>query len=397
MLNSDKKAETEIKTELPRPLTAQEKQLIDSGNAFSYQIFKQVTAGEDAKNVIISPLSISMALGMALNGAAGETRTAMKEVLGYSALEIQQINESYKSLIELLVNLDPKVTMEIANSVWSAEGFNILPSFKTDVKEYFNATSQTLNFNDLAAADVINNWVEKRTHGMIDKIVSKGSLADFVALLINAVYFKGNWLYEFNPEDTQDEIFTLADGSTIQTKMMNQKTDLQYYRSNEVVMADLPYGNSLYRMTVLMPASDTTGLAGFIQQNLTEANMQQWLAGLQETGGVKVKLPKFSMKYKKKLNRILIDMGMGIAFSSLADFSNLSDTGAEISEVKHKAAITVDEEGTEAAAVTSVGFGIVSANPIGPHIYLDRPFILLIRENVSGTILFMGQVFNPSK
>lgn len=263
------------------------------------------------------------------------------------------------------------------------------------MEKYFNARAQSLDFSDPASVDVINNWVEKHTNGIIDKII-KSIPPLTVAYLINAVYFKGNWLYQFDPEKTRKESFTLGNGSTVETKMMNQQADLQLYRSDEVVIAELPYGNSLYRMAVLMPASDEIDLNQFIQQRLTEANMQKWLSELEETEGVKVKMPKFSLKYKKQLIPILADMGMGIAFTGQADFYNLSPMPVSISSVKHKATITVDEEGTEAAAVTSVRITFTSVHT-GPHIFLNRPFIFLIRENVSGAILFMGQVYNPSK
>lgn len=393
LLNTEN-GKTTIKKELPRELTAGEKQLINAGNAFSYEIFRKITASEEHENVIISPLSISIALGMALNGSAAETRTAMKDALGVSALELKQINQSYQSLIELLVNLDPKVQMNIANSVWSDKGFSILPSFTERVKKYFDARAQSLDFADPASVDVINNWVEEKTEGMIDEIIKQIPPLT-VAYLINAVYFKGDWLYQFDPEKTKQERFTLADGSAVKTAIMNQEQDIDYFRSDEVVIAELPYGNSLYRMTLLMPSSREVSLNQFIQQSLSDSTMQKWLSNLKKTDGVIVKLPKFSLKYKKGLKEVLTDMGMGIAFNKYkANFSNFSKRPTFISSVKHKAAITVNEQGTEAAAVTSVEMTLTS---IGPHIFLNRPFVFLIRENVSGAILFMGQVYNPKK
>ncbi len=398
LLDSQDTGKTKIKDELPRPLTAQEKELINAGNAFSYEIFRHISASEGNENIIISPLSISMALGMALNGSAGETREAMKKTLGVSALELEQINKSYQSLIKLLVNLDPKVKMKIANSIWSDKGFPMLPLFLERLKTYFNATAQELDFRDPASADIINNWVKKNTNGKIEKIV-EAIPGGIVAFLINAVYFKGDWLYQFNPGKTEKQDFTLASGSTVKVNMMQQEAEVAYYRSEDVTMVELPYGNSLYRMTILLPApsSQPLSLNQFINKHLNQASMRKWIDNLEKTEDVIIKMPKFDFNYKKTLNGILKTMGMGIAFSPRkANFSNMSPAQIFISKVKHKAAITVDEKGTEAAAVTSVSIGITSVQP-NPKIVLNRPFVFLIREKVSGTILFMGQVYNPAK
>ncbi len=397
LLGSEDTGKTKIKDELPRALTAQEKELIDAGNAFSYEIFRRISASEGNKNIIISPLSISMALGMVLNGSAGETRKAMKETLGMSTMELEQINRSYQSLIKLLVNLDPKVDMKIANSVWSDDEYPIMPSFTKRVEKYFDARAQSLDFSDPASAEIINEWVSEQTEGNINQIV-KNIPPDIVAYLINAVYFKGNWLYQFARDKTKQESFHLADGSTVQTPMMNQEADIKIYRSEKVVIAELPYGNSLYRMTLLMPVglpNVSPSLDQFIQQSLNDSTMQKWLENLRKIEGVIIKLPKFSLEYDKGLEEILTGMGMGIAFDKFnADFSNFSKIPTFIDTVMHKATITVDEEGTEASAATAVGAGPVTT---GPHIFLNRPFIFLIREKVSGTILFMGQVYNPAK
>jgi serpin B len=377
---------------LPRSLTADEEVLIELGNAFSFNIFRRVAANDADKNVFISPLSISMALGMTLNGAKGETAAGIKETLDMREMELQAINKSYQSLIKLLVELDPKVEMRIGNSLWGRKGFAINPAFKDTLKTYFNARVDSLDFSDPAAADVINDWVNDQTNGRIEKIIDEIP-DDLLLYLVNTVYFKGDWLAQFDPEDTNKEDFKLEDGSTVEVNMMSRETDLATFRSDKVQMADLAYGDSLYNMTILMPADPAVPINDFIQESLTAANLADWTGRLQ-TGESMLKMPKFETSYEKELNDILAAMGMDEAFSDIrADFSNINpDKRLVISEVKHKANITVNEEGSEAAAVTSVGITLTSAPP---SFVADRPFVYIIRERISGTVLFTGVMRNP--
>jgi len=380
--------------ELPRALTSSEQAVIRSGNAFSFNIFDKVVTAEEDKNVFISPLSISMALGMTLNGAAGSTQTGIKETLGMGEMQLQAINESYQSLIKLLVELDPKVDMNIGNSLWGREGFPIQQSFKDTLQTYFNARADELDFADPAAADVINDWVNEQTNGRIEEIIEGPIPRDIVLYLINTVYFKGDWLYQFDEEDTRSTPFTLADESTVQVDMMSQKMPLASLKSEQVHMAELAYGDSLYKMTILMPGQRGTPIESFISESLTASNLADWTGQLETRGDVQVQLPKFESEYGKKLNDILISMGMDEAFDDFnAEFPNINpNKQLYVSEVQHKASITVNEEGSEAAAATSVGVGLTS---LGPHFFVDRPFVYLIRERISGTVLFMGMMKNP--
>jgi serpin B len=385
---------------LPRELTSSEKALISSGNDFSYNIFHHVVTADSTKNVFISPLSISMALGMTLNGAAGETKGGIEKTLVMSGMKLHAINKSYESLIELLVNLDPKVKINIANSLWSRKGFSIKQSFKDSLQTYFNARASELDFDDPNAKNTINHWVKNQTNGRIKKIISSRIPSHLMLYLINATYFKGNWLYKFDSDDTKPAPFHLEEGSTVQVDMMHRKSPLATYVSDDVKMAQLAYGDSLYQMTILMPGNSKTSIHQFIKQELTASNVKHWTNQL-TSGKEEIALPKFKSSYKQKLNDILKDMGMKIAFvPRQADFSKINSRKGKrmyISKVKHKANITVNEKGSEAAAVTSVGISVITAGP-GPRIFrVNRPFVYMIRERISGTILFMGVMRNPAE
>ncbi len=383
---------------LPRQLTSNEKALISSGNKFSYNIFHHVVEADSTQNVFISPLSISMALGMTLNGAADETKAGTERTLGMSSMKLHAINKSYKSLIKFLVNLDPKVKINIANSLWSRKGFPIEQSFKDSLQTYFNARAEALDFDDSHAKDVINRWVKKQTNGRIKKIISSRIPSNLMLYLINATYFKGNWRDKFDPEDTQQAPFHLEDGTTVQVNMMSRdETSTPVFYSDKVNMVQLAYADSLYQMDILMPTDPKTSIDQFIQHSLTASNVSGWIGQLHPEG-VMIKMPKFKSSYKKKLNDILKEMGMAEAFNpNQADFSNINPHARSlqlhISEVMQKANITVDEKGTEAAAVTSTGFEITALRMFK----VDRPFVYMIRERASGTILFMGVMRNPEE
>lgn len=394
---TDKTGDEGSKGMLSRELTTQEKQIVEADKSFSYEIFRQTVESDDAKNIFISPLSVSMALGMTLNGAEGETEQAMKEALHLQDMDMPDINESYASLIKLLMEADPKVDMKLANSIWIREGFPVEEEFKETCREFFEARIESLDFSDPSAPDIINQWVSDNTEQLIEGIIEGSIPGDVVMYLINAIYFKGDWQYQFDPEETHPRPFTLEDGSTTETDMMSQKGDFTARVSDEVHLLDLPYGDSLFTMTLMMPADDETPVEEFIQNDLTAENMDRWLSEM-TVAETNIKLPKFELEYDITMNEVLHNMGMANAFSpSEADFSAINpDKQLFIDEVKHKSFVTVDEEGTEAAAVTSVSVGVTSAGPQIRTLQFDRPFVFTIRERTSGTILFMGMMKNPN-
>lgn len=381
----------------PRALTTLEKRLVDADNRFGLKLFRAVNRAEGEKNVFISPLSVSMALGMTLNGAAGETRQAMEQTLDLSGLSTEEINQSYRSLIDLLTKMDPRVQFEIANAIWHRDDMVFEPAFIEANQTFFDAVVRGLDFTDASAvAGIINAWVREHTHDKIDKLLESSDIdPTTVMFLVNAIYFKGIWRYEFEKSKTGEEPFYLPDSLQKPWPMMHIATDLPYLNTADFQMAELPYGDAGFGMIVLLPhpAVDIDSLAG----SLTGANWQTWLGRLKTTG-VELAFPKFKLEYKIALNEVLKAMGMAVAFSGTADFTRMyAPGGLFISDVKHKTFVEVSEEGTEAAAVTSVEIGRTSVGPEpnGVPMRVDRPFLFAIYERHSNSIVFIGKVLDP--
>lgn len=384
---------TNPNADIVRNLTTAEVKLTESDNKFGLKLFGKIVETEQDKNIFISPLSVSMALGMIYNGADSTTLEAMHETLEYGDLTIQEVNESYRSLIELLTELDPKVIFDIANSIWYREGFPVENDFLTTNQDYFDAVVRALDFSSDDAADIINAWVNENTNGKIEKIVDKPIDPLTVMFLINAIYFKGTWTYEFDEENTTDDIFYLPDGSEKGCKMMSHQCDHNYFENEQFQAIDLPYGDAGFSMTILLPKPEVSTDSLIAQMNNDTWN--SWLGSFSEQE-VNLFLPKFKLEYEISLNDILSALGMSIAFEpGRADFTKInSDGNLYISEVKHKTFIDVNEEGTEAAAVTSVEIGRTSIGS-GITMHINRPFVFAIRENHSGTILFIGKIVEP--
>ncbi|MFB0516911.1 MAG: serpin family protein [Candidatus Neomarinimicrobiota bacterium] len=378
---------------LPRALTPEETQLAESSDRFGLKLFREMVRQQPDSNIFISPLSVSMALGMTANGADSTTFEAMRAALELSDMTEEESNAAYQSLTELLTSADPKVQMDIANSIWYRLGWIFKEDFYQRCREYFSAIVKGLNFNNPAAADTINAWVKENTQGKIEEIVDKPIDPAIVMFLINAIYFKGTWTYEFDPEETIDDQFTLPDGSRAACKMMTQEADLLYYSNDEFQMVNLPYGDGLFTMTVLLPRSEVH--VDSLIADFTPENWGLWIGSL-DTAAIHLQFPKFTLEYERELKKVLTALGMGIAFSG-ADFSRMIEPAGLIwiSKVKHKTFVRVDEEGSEAAAVTSVEMVWESAGSGLTSMRVDRPFIFVIRERTSGALLFMGKIVEP--
>jgi serine protease inhibitor len=387
------------KTEMKQvQLTGKQTQLIDANNAFGFAFFSKVNEYSGGNsNLMVSPLSVSMALGMTRNGARGSTLEVMTQTLDFGSLTEQEINESYKYILETFISLDPKVKLCIANSIWYRNNFSVEPDFISINQQYFDASVTPLDFTDPASVGVINAWVNNKTNQLIPKILD-GIPAEAVMYLINAVYFKGQWKYQFEKSKTRPEPFYLADGTEIQAQSMLQHENYAYLQGTGFKAVELPYNQGNFAMTILLPDAGKT--VNDVINQLSQENWNSWNA--QFAGrDIQLQLPKFKYAYEEKLMKpILSAMGMGIAFDpNSADFTGINhEGGLYISEVKHKTFIEANEEGTEAAAVTSVEVGVTSAGPDPQPLFLkiDKPFVYFIREKSTGTILFIGTVMNPN-
>ena len=375
-------------------LDLKSKTIIEGDNAFAFDIFREIIKSEeDNKNLMISPLSISLALAMTYNGADGETKEAMEEVFHLHGLSPDDINKSYQGLINALLGVDPKVIMEIANSIWYRDSFTVEDNFLNVNKNYYDAEVDGLDFNNPASKDIINNWVATKTHNKIDKIVNSIEPQD-IMFLINAIYFKGAWKYRFEEKNTHDSpFFTEDDEYKTDVKMMKIKGDFNTLSNDLFQAVELPYGQGNYSMIVLMPHAGAN-----IEELVTEMNHDKWnlwMNSFQERSEFDVYLPKFKFKYEKELKETLSSLGMGVAFSNMANFSKINPTAdLLISSVKHKTFVEVNEEGTEAAAVTSVTISLTSIGPVN-EFRADHPFIFVIKEKYTNAIMFMGKVANP--
>ena len=374
-------------------LPTKTKALINSDNDFGFELLKKVISETDpAENLCVSPLSVSLALAMTYNGAAGDTQIAMEETLKLAGFTREEINELYRDLVLAMISDDPKVKMEIANSIWYRNEYTILDDFIQRNEVYYDALVESLDFTDPGAKDVINGWVSDKTHKKIESIVDQISPESFM-FLINAIYFKGTWTYEFDKKDTQDLAFYLEDGTVKDVPMMKQEADLNMLKTDLFNAVELPYGKGNWAMYVLLP--NQVYKIGDILEELDSDTWSGYLSDFHEVKEVKLQLPKWKSEFEVSLNQVLTDMGMGLAFTTQADFSDIAPgLPLSISDVKHKTFIEVNEEGTEAAAVTSVEIVLTSIQ--GEYFVVNKPFIYLITEKTTGAILFAGRIMDPS-
>ncbi len=373
--------------------------VVTANTQFGFNLFDEIRKTEQDKNIFISPFSISVALAMTLNGAAGETEQAMTNTLQLQGLDSEAINVGYAGLRQTLLTADPKVTLAIANSLWARQGIPFKPDFLQRNVQFFGAEISTLDFNDPSASKTINQWVDTNTNGKIQKIIDDTIDRNAVLFLINAIYFKGTWQREFDPSKTRNDSFYLANGDVKQVPMMRQQRRYPYYPGENFQAISLAYGDGQMHMYIFLPDRESD-LNTFLE-NLNTERWENWVSQFREQD-VSLVLPKFKLEYEKTLNTPLASLGMGPAFASnLADFSRMAPLeilgeNLYIGEVLHKTFVEVNEEGTEAAAVTSVGVVATSVPPPPIPFTIDRPFFFAIRDNQTKTVLFMGVVVDPA-
>jgi serine protease inhibitor len=372
-------------------LTGDEQQIATSGNDFSFALFQQVAKTSPGANVFLSPLSASMSLGMAMNGAAGTTFDGMRTALRLGNGNIGQLDAGYQGLIALLRGLDPTTTFQIANSIWYRNSFQFQQQFLDSTKKYFDAQVQGLNFGDVPGSlATINGWASANTGGKIPTILD-AITPDQVMFLINAIYFKGTWQYQFDPKVTSPSSFNAADGTTQSVPFMNRPEHMKPLfkagGTDQLAIAELPYGNGAFAMDIVMSRFNSTAGIDSVAAQLTSSTWSTLIASLEDTDEA-FAMPKFTLAYDRMLNDDLSALGMGVAFTDQANFSGMSTAALKLSFVKQKAFVTVDETGTTAGASTVTG-AVVTALL---QFRVDHPFIFVIRERKTGTILFMGKM-----
>ena len=373
-----------------RALSAEEVTVSAANNDFGFNLFRNLEQ-QNSGNMFISPLSVGMALGMTLNGASPATQESILKTIEFGNLQPSEVNQAYKDLTGLLTSMDRTVEMDMANSIWYKKELTVKGPFASVIQNYYSGTIQGLDFSDPSSVKTINQWVEGKTKNKIKNLLSEID-PNAVMFLINAIYFKGNWNNQFDPALTKPADFKLEDGSLQQVPMMFSKgVKLFRYQHDQFLLADIPYGNKQFGMTILLPNTGRT--VKDINALLSADSLSHWL-NQADSIQPELTMPKFKMEWKKDLKTNLMKMGM-----AMADFPDLIEEQLplKIDKVIHQSFIEVNEQGSEAAAATAVEIGYTAVGPPAIQlIQINRPFLFIIREKHSGVILFIGQLADPS-
>jgi serpin B len=372
--------------------------VVDGNNRFAMDMYSQLK--NKSGNVFFSPFSISTALAMTYEGANGSTASEMSAVLHLPKNDAER-KEGYATLIYKINNGGGKSELSTANALWLAKGQPLQVGYSQDVTRYYGGNITQLDFksDSEGSRKLINSWVENKTHDRIKDLLPDGVITPFTKLVLtNAVYFKGEWVRQFNATFTEDADFHTGTLPTKKVQLMHSTDEFSYMENDKLQMLEMPYSGGNLSMLVLLPKNDDMGS---LESSLSVDTLESWKKGMKEDR-VEVYMPKFKFETRYMLGDTLQSMGMGQAFSDSADFSKM--TGAKdlkINAVIHKAFVEVDEKGTEAAAATAVVMVATSAGPGHepppiPVFRADHPFIFIIQEKTTGDILFMGRVADPS-
>ena len=371
-------------------LTRAELEMVNSSNEFAFNLFR--TAQDEKESQILSPISITYALGMLNNGAAGETRQQIDKVLGFSDAGADGINDFCYKMLQMAPTLDPLTKVMIANTIYMNKGYELKKAFVDKAKTYYDAEPETRDFADGKTLDVINKWGSDHTEKMIEKVLSKDEFdPTAVSYLLNAIYFKGAWAEKFDKSNTKDETFK-GYAKEKKVPMMHQEHEFGYGETDDCQALCLPYGNKAYRMTILLPKEGKTVYD--VAQTLNGDTWQrlQWMG---ENAIVDVKLPRFESQTNIGLEEVMSALGMPKAFTSAAEFSEFCNVPTFIGIMKQVAKIKLNEEGTEAAAITVIGMRETAVGPSEPlkrvTFHATRPFLYVISEQSTGAIFFIGQ------
>lgn len=381
---------------VPIQLTETETRAASQSNDFAFRLFKALEAAPAVSarpQNFVSPLSASFALSMLANGAEGQTKQELLDALGFGSLTMDEINSYNEKLATKLAGLDKRSIVRMANSVWTNEGFPVLDTYQATLAQYYAAEAYTVDMRAPSTLDVINAWCADKTENLIPKFLDK-TPEDLQVLLLNALYFKGEWETPFDAAKTVEGDFRNADGSTSHPQMMNMREFFPYARGESFGLARLPFGNEAYSLQILLPDEDTT-----LEECLSSLDKATWDALQNGLYGVdmNLRLPKFKVESENGLMEVLKALGVKQAFmEDEANFSKISPRSLYVGMVQQEVAFGIDEKGAEAAAVTGVGLvgeiALPRPEPEQVDFFVERPFLALLVEKSTGTILFMGRV-----
>ena len=377
-------------------LNSTEKELVNHCNDFSFNLLAQVASDDENENVVLSPLSASMLLGMLMNGADGETLAQMQAVTGFgSDVAIEDINAYYRQLIDVLPALDKYTNVNLANGIWAHEKFPVRETFVEACKKNFDAEAKNVpTFMDDKVLEEINKYAAKHTNNRIKKVIDKSMVSDATVMaLLNALYFKSEWAQKFKKSDTKKQSFTTLNGKKIQTDMMYNGAEWNYGRGEDYQLVELPYQGDAYCADIILPAEGID-----IRTWTKSLNAERWQEMVDRIYSTEVTLlmPKFSLNYRRSLAGDLQALGITDAFDEQqANFSRLSEMRTFINLFLQYTFMQVDEEGTEAAAVTVATMDLTTAASLPKQLTIDRPFLFVIREREYGTILFTALIGHP--
>jgi serpin B len=362
-------------------------------NAFGFKLLAETRKAQPGANIFQSPVGLALAMAMVENGARGETLDQMAKTLEQEGAALEAVNGQNIKLLGQLLMQDPGCTLEIANGLWTQQGANIKPAFLANAQDNYQAKAASADFADPATVKAINDWASGKTHGKIRDFLKAPLERDLRLIVLDAIYFKAAWAVPFNQKLTHDQPFHLVDGTSVVHPRMSQGGRFSYFENPAFQGVMLPYAGRQISLVVILPRES---LDKFLPE-LTSGNWEQWMSQFKLRQGT-LELPRFKLEKEYDLNNELHAMGMSRAFTPQADFSGISDENLFIGWVKQKTYVEVNEEGTEAAAVSGIGIaGHAIARPIEPPftMIVDKPFYLAIRDNRTGTILFHGVVFEP--
>ncbi len=372
----------------PLDLSRHELKVLRQGNNFGFDLFSLIAKENPGKNLCVSPYSVYTALAMTANGANGQTMTEMLNVLGFTDKEVGDMNGSVKKLNESLIGKDPSTVFETANSVWyNSDGFEVYPGFVSAMGDSYSAIVEGIDFGSDKALPRVNGWVSDKTHGKIDEIISKIN-PDDVCFLINALYFNGKWTTVFDKKKTHEGSFRNFDGTLVTVPVMYLEDTIQAVINDDVTAVKLPYGDKSWSMYLFMPPAGTN--PDTWSEDVLPKEWDNLRRSFVSVPGQELYLPQFKVESSLELGNQLKALGMPTAFGGAADFSKLGPGSLAISQVLHKTYIDVNEEGTEAAAVTAVIITRTSF-PIN-QLRFNRPFVFVIAEEETGAILFVGKI-----